>query len=123
MSYMMRNSETHGRVKIVYLVCIRGTVGRWDTAINYITIYFLHKAFVAAVGEYHKWLPNFGHPSHNTSAVKYSSFSKKISCMTFISAADGCCCMGQRAEEKFCLLLLLVLLFFLSSDVVGYFWP
>jgi hypothetical protein len=40
MCYMMRDSETHGRVKIVYLVCISGTVGRWDTALNYITIYF-----------------------------------------------------------------------------------
>jgi hypothetical protein len=40
MCYMIRDSETHGRVKVVYLGCISGTVGRWDTALNYIPIYF-----------------------------------------------------------------------------------
>jgi hypothetical protein len=43
MCYMMRDSETHGRVKVVYLVCMSGTVGRWDTALNYITIHFFTK--------------------------------------------------------------------------------
>jgi hypothetical protein len=39
MCYMIRDSETHGRVKVVYLLCISGTVGRWDTALDYIPIY------------------------------------------------------------------------------------
>jgi hypothetical protein len=58
MCYMMRDSETHGRVKVVYIVCISGTVGRRDTASTklYHNIFF-HKSFVVAVGEYHQWLP------------------------------------------------------------------
>jgi hypothetical protein len=54
MCYMMRDSETHSRVKVVYLVCISGTVGHSTKLYHNI---FFHKSFIAVVGEYHQWLP------------------------------------------------------------------